>query len=287
MTRRFLATLTRAPLALATTMSRIGVDSLDQALRDARPLATRDHSATTVSILGFFRSQRASLVHPAPTGGHHFYPDSWGFWGCPCWSETWKKTSTTPAVNSYEINFEFTNRERSVISFGAPAALGFHGVLPKYVCPAAPRSADVPTVGLGPADAQPTWGVAPTCDARDAGADFHYSGMLAKLQFPARSVWTDVGANRAIPGGLAVQFDGFDANGALVVTTAVLVASSTNGDHAWTDHRLTLAPPLHTSRPIVFVALYVNHALSSVVGADSPDLVTLAADKLGYEERAR
>ena len=160
-----------------------------------------------------------------------------------------------------------------MITFGSAGALGFRGALPKYVCPSGPD------LGL-----QYGWAVAPTCDASDVGAGFRYTGTLVKLTYPARSVWAAVGATKAIPGGLPVQVDGFDASGAHVFGTAVLVGSSTNGAGDWEPRLVKLTPSLH-AHAIAYVALYVNTPVSA--GLVGPASTRLAIDKLGYTERPR
>jgi hypothetical protein len=274
-TRRFIDSLTRTPIRLAETTSKIGVDSIDKALAAARPLATRDHSPRTRSVLDLFRSQRAALAHAAPTAGHPYQsslaPGCIGSgWFQACWagwSEAEKKTSTVPTVYSHNVDFVSTDEKRAV-TFGSAAALGFHGTLPKYVCPAGPDLR-----------ANSGWAVAPACDAADAGVGFHYTGTLARLTYPARSVWAEVGSTEAVPGGLPVQVDLFDSAGARVLSTAVLVGSSTNGGSAWESKLVRLTTSLH-DHAIAFVALYVNNAIS-------PSEPRLAIDSLGYWEKAR
>jgi hypothetical protein len=285
-TRKFLDSVTLTPPTLAKRMAKIGVDSIGKALAAARPLATRDHSSPTRSVLAVFRSQRSALLHVADSGaGVHAYhravqpgcvsassdplvaafAAAFGIGCYPGWSEAQKKTSTVPTVYSHEVTFDrfpdgtviTTQPASRGAVFGSAGALGFHGTLPKYVCPGGP------TVSSG------RWATTPVCSASDIGVGFSYTGTLAKLRFPARSVFATVGATQAIPGGLAAELDGFDAAGAVVARTAVLVGSSTNGQKAIPDdyEKLTLTPSLHV-HAIVFVALYVNHPVSSV-GLDS------------------
>jgi hypothetical protein len=178
-----------------------------------------------------------------------------------------------PTVYSHEVTFDrfpdgtvmTTQPASQAAVFGSVGALGFHGSLPKYVCPGGP------TVFSG------RWATTPVCSASDIGVGFSYTGTLAKLRFPARSVSVDVGATRAVPGGLAAELDGFDAAGAVVARTAVLVGSSTNGQKAIPDgvEQLRLTPSVH-AHAIVFVALYVNSPISPF-GLDSrPPQLALA-----------
>jgi hypothetical protein len=275
-TRRFIDSITKTPVKLAEAMNKITVDSIDKALAAARPLATRDHSSRTQSVLEVFRSQRSAFVRAGSTLGHTYHTGwSWGCWWLACWpgwSEGDKKTTTVPTVYSHELDFTSSDEKR-VISFGSAATLGFRGALPKYVCPSGPD--------LG---VRSGWAVLPMCDATDVGGGYRYTGTLVKLTYPARSVWATIGATRAIPGGFPVQVDGFDASGAHVLGTAVLVGSSTNGAVDWEPRLLKLTPSLH-AHAIAYVALYVNTPISpSFVGPDSP---RLAIDTLGYEERPR
>lgn len=85
---------------------------------------------------------------------------------------------------------------------------------------------------------------------------------MARLASPARTVTARVGATQAIPGGLPVEIDGFDAAGNMLGRTAVLVGSSTNGQGAGPVTRLTLRLP-RRAHPATFVAIFVNTAISS------------------------
>ena len=273
--RRFLEGVTRTPPKLAATMAKIGVHSIDKALAAARPLATRDHSEQTGSELGFFRSQRSSLAQAAPTRGHQYrHARSWGCGWFACWagwSEGDAKTRAVPTVYVHEIEFSHNSPERTAITFGSASTLSFRRSLPKYVCPARP-------------DFRGYAAVTPTCVASDiAFGSFHYSGMLAKLRFPARSVWADIGAGIATPGGFAAEVDGFDASGVLVAQDAELVGSTTIGGESPYESRLVkLAPDLH-AHPIVYVALYINQAVSPVAGV----IPELSVFSIGYEEKPR
>jgi hypothetical protein len=280
--RRFLDSVITTPRTLRSKLAKIGVDSIDKALAAARPLATRDHSPRTRSLLDFFRSQRAALVHAARAGAGHAYqksePGGCNWFLCWAgWSEAAKKTSTVPTVFTHEVTFNrfasgtviTTQTAKDGATFGSATALAFRGALPKYVCPAGPTASG-------------DWAIAPACNAPDPG--FSYSGTLARLTFPARSVRVAVGATQAVPGGLAAELDGFDAAGAIVSRTAVLVGSSTNGGEAYEGRLLTLLPPL-TAHAIAFVALYVNHPISSLVGLESRPQPGLAFADLRYEEK--
>ena len=187
-TRKFLDSVTLMPPTLAKRMAKIGVDSIDKALLAARPLATRDHSPPTRSVLAVFRSQRSALVHIARSGtGVHEYhhpvqpgcrsiEDDWadalgGALAGACWPGWWegrKKTDTVPTVYRHTVNFYrfsrgtviTTQTARDGATFGSATALGFRGTLPKYVCPTGPTAGGV----------NDNSAVAATCEARDPGS---------------------------------------------------------------------------------------------------------------------
>jgi hypothetical protein len=71
-----------------------------------------------------------------------------------------------------------------------------------------------------------------------------------------------LGSTQAVPGGLPVELDSFDADGRLVGRTAVLVGSSTNGQGAGPVARLTLSLR-RGAAATVFVAVYVNTSLAN------------------------
>ena len=291
-TRQFLDSLTMTPPTLAKRLAKIGVDSIDKVLAAARPLATRDRSSATRSVLQVFRSQRSALVHVAHSGaGVHAYHSSVA-WGCywfacwPGWSEEAKQTSIVPTVYRHEVRFErfgpgtpiTTQTARDGATFGSATALGFRGALPKYVCPAGPTA-----FGFNVNSA-----LAPLCDAPDVGLGFSHSGTLARLRFPARSVAVSVSATAVTPAGLPAEVDAFDAQGTLVGRNAVLVGAAYQGERDKGPRLLTLTPALH-SRPIVFVALFVNNPISAVRSGVGPDsaLPRLAFASFSWEERPR
>jgi hypothetical protein len=166
-----------------------------------------------------------------------------------------------------------TQAARDGATFGSAAALGFRGTLPKYVCPTGP------TTYLYLDNSA----VAATCDARDIGVGFSYTGTLARLRFPARSAAVYVAGTAVTPAGIPVEIDGFDADGKLVTRNAVLVSAAYLEEPAG-QRRLTLAPGLY-SHAIAFVALYVNNPISSF-GLDSPPPL-LSFASLSWEEKHR
>jgi hypothetical protein len=258
-TKTFVDRIRTTPRSLAQRLATIGIDSVTEALTDARPLATRDHSPGSRLVLGVIRSQRAALVHARQRGtGLVIGPLGWFEWfGDP----KKRRTTTTPTVYRFEASFDglregtITNQTaRDGVVFGSARALGFPGKLPLYVCDTGPRAfldwAETYACGLG-------------------GTPFHYTGTLARLSFPARSVFVLVGATSAVPGGIPVELDGFDAAGTLVLQTARLVGVSSLGDRAGLTGRLSLTPPI-TAHAIRFIALYVNSAIATVPITPTP-----------------
>jgi hypothetical protein len=254
-TRSFLDRVTTAPRTLARGLAKIGLDSIDKALAAARPLATHDRSPATRSLLSGLAFQRTELAQAARSGV-----------GLPASAIPGAATPTTHAAPTrHVVTFDGLGEGSIVtstggVTFGSAASLKFRGKAPVYVCPAAP------TVTHGAA-------LAPACNVPASG--FVYAGTMARLASPARTVTARVGATQAVPGGIPVEIDGFDAGGNLVGRTAVLVGSSTNGQGAGPAMRLTLALP-RRARPATFIAIYVNSAISSPA--------RLVFDDLGFGE---
>jgi hypothetical protein len=246
------------PATLARGLGRIGFTSMTRALVAARPLATRDRSAPTRSLILTLTRFRSRFARASRTGSG--LPSGFRLGG--------EMAPTVPSVRTrHVVTFDglatgtpiTTQTARVGVSFGSAAALAFRGRLPAYVCPAGPSAAQ------GAA-------VAPACDSPLAG--FVYNGTLARLVSPARTVSIRVGATEAIPGGLPAEIDAFDGAGELVTRNAVLVGSSTNGQGAGPVTSLSVTVPRRAA--IRFVAIFVNTLISS--------RSRLVFDDLGFTE---
>jgi hypothetical protein len=231
------------PATLVRGVGRIGFVSMAKALAAAQPLARLDRSRTTRNLISTLTQFRSDFARASRTGTG--LPSGFASGG-----------ETPPTVHSvptrHLVTFDGLAEGSAVtasggVTFGSASALKFHGTPPIYVCQAAP------TVTHGAA-------LAPSCTGPASG--FVYAGTMARLASPARTVTARVGATQAIPGGLPVEIDGFDAAGNMLGRTAVLVGSSTNGQGAGPVTRLTLRLP-RQAHPATFVAIFVNTAISS------------------------
>lgn len=258
-TQTFVDRIRITPRGLARRLAAIGIDSVSKALARVEPLAARDHSAGSRSVLGVLRTQRQALVHAQRRGaGLVIGPLGWFEW----FNEPTKRKTKTVAPTTYTFALDASGlpwgeqitsqTARDGMVFGGARALGFPGKLPSYVCDAGVvmRFYDVETYACGP-----------------GGASFHYTGTLARLSFAGRSVEVTVGATAITRGGIPVELDAFDAAGSLVTRTATLVGAdyTTRSDQTRT---LSLVPPI-TSHAIRFVALYVNSAIETTTADPS------------------
>jgi hypothetical protein len=256
-TRAFLERVTTLPRTLARRLARAGLDSVEKALAAARPLASRDRSAATRLLVSSLAFQRTQLAHAARSGI-----------GLTPSALPGTVTPVARAVPTrHLVTFDGLGEGSVVTStggatFGSPSTLGFHANAPVYVCQTAPTAAQ------GAA-------VAPACSGPESG--FVYAGTMVRLVSPARSVTARVGATQAVPGGLPVEIDGFDAAGHLVGRTAALVGSSTNDQGAGAVTQLKVTVP-RRAQPAAFVAIFVNTPIAS----GSP--ARLVFDDLGFTE---
>ena len=245
-TQQSLKPVTDVPATIARSVGKIGFTSMTKALAAARPLARADRSKPTRSLISMLTRLRSDFARASRTGI-----------GVPVGSPI--EATTLPTLRSvptrHIVTFDglgdgtqiTTQTANAGASFGSAPCLGFRGKVPAYVCPAGPSAAQ------GAA-------IAPTCDSPASG--FLYTGTLARLASSARAVSAHVGATQAIPGGLPVEMDAFDARGNLITRTAGAVGSSTNGQRAGANTTLAIRGTKHAPA-IAFVAIFVNTPITS------------------------
>jgi hypothetical protein len=258
-TRTSLDRVTEVPATLARGLGKVGFTSMTKALTAARPLASGDHSRPTRSLISTLASFRSDFRRASRTGTG--LPTGFPVGGVT--PPTVPSVATRHAISFGDLSdgtVITTQTASAGASFGSAATLGFRDKPPIYVCPAGPTA----TQGAA---------VAPTCDSPTAG--FLYTGTLARLSSPARTVTVRVGATQTVPGGLPVEIDVFDAAGKPASRGAILVGSSTNGQAAGPVSSLSVHLP-RQAHAITFVAIFVN----SLIGSQA----RLVFDDLGFSE---